>query len=221
MKFEYRAYNESASDEELLSDLKRVFDICKTGNLTMQQYSTYGKYDCSTITRRFETWNKALEKVEIPLTQKFWTEEELFDNIEKVWIQKGCQPRRRDMDNKNLSNISSGAYLRKYGKWSDALKAFVEYINADDISYISSSELQENKHRDNHVTKRDVNLRLRFKVFQRDNFRCRFCGASPATDSSIQLHVDHIIPWSKGGETVIENLQTLCSNCNLGKSNMN
>ena len=122
MKFEYRAYNESASDEELLSDLKRVFDICKTGNLTMQQYSTYGKYDCSTIIRRFETWNKALEKVEIPLTQKFWTEEELFENIEKVWIQKGCQPRRRDMDNKNLSNISSGSYLRKYGKWSDALK---------------------------------------------------------------------------------------------------
>jgi 5-methylcytosine-specific restriction endonuclease McrA len=33
------------------------------------------------------------------------------------------------------------------------------------------------------------------------------------------LHVDHIKPWSLGGLTVDENLQTLCEPCNLGKSN--
>ncbi len=33
-------------------------------------------------------------------------------------------------------------------------------------------------------------------------------------------HIDHIKPWSKGGETVLENLQTLCATCNLGKSNI-
>jgi len=31
--------------------------------------------------------------------------------------------------------------------------------------------------------------------------------------------VDHITAWSNGGETILENLQTLCSDCNLGKSN--
>ncbi|WP_367275291.1 HNH endonuclease [Microcoleus sp. CAWBG58] len=31
--------------------------------------------------------------------------------------------------------------------------------------------------------------------------------------------MDRKIAWSKGGETVLENLQTLCSLCNLGKSN--
>ncbi|MCL4507775.1 MAG: HNH endonuclease [Chloroflexi bacterium] len=36
----------------------------------------------------------------------------------------------------------------------------------------------------------------------------------------MELHVDHILAWSKGGETVLENLQTLCSVCNLGKSNV-
>jgi 5-methylcytosine-specific restriction endonuclease McrA len=34
----------------------------------------------------------------------------------------------------------------------------------------------------------------------------------------VQLHVDHIYPWAKGGETVVENLQTLCMTCNIGKS---
>lgn len=69
-------------------------------------------------------------------------------------------------------------------------------------------------------TVRDIDLRLRFKVMHRDNFKCCKCGASPAKDPSVELHVDHIIPWSKGGETVIENLQTLCSKCNLGKSDL-
>lgn len=69
-------------------------------------------------------------------------------------------------------------------------------------------------------TVRDIDLRLRFKVMHRDNFKCCKCGASPAKGPSVELHVDHIIPWSKGGETVIENLQTLCSKCNLGKSDL-
>ena len=74
--------------------------------------------------------------------------------------------------------------------------------------------------RPRHKTSRDVNYRLRFKVMHRDNFKCCICGNSPAKDSAIELHVDHIIPWSKGGETVMENLQTLCSKCNLGKGNL-
>jgi len=69
-------------------------------------------------------------------------------------------------------------------------------------------------------TSRDPSLRLRFKVMLRDNFTCQQCGASPAKQLGVELHVDHIFPWSKGGDTTLENLQTLCSNCNLGKSNV-
>ena len=67
---------------------------------------------------------------------------------------------------------------------------------------------------------RDPSTRLRFKVLYRDKFTCRFCGASPTKDTAVTLHVDHIIPWSKGGETSLNNLQTLCAKCNLGKSNL-
>jgi len=69
-------------------------------------------------------------------------------------------------------------------------------------------------------TPRRPNDRLRWKVMKRDWFKCVKCGATPATNSSVELHVDHIIPWSRGGETVLENLQTLCSTCNFGKSNL-
>lgn len=57
---------------------------------------------------------------------------------------------------------------------------------------------------------------LRFDVFKRDGFRCRYCGIS-ADDGAI-LHADHVVPESKGGPTTLENLVTACLPCNLGKS---
>ena len=65
---------------------------------------------------------------------------------------------------------------------------------------------------------RRISDKLRYQVLKRDNFKCCICGASPAKDPSIELHIDHITPWSKGGESVLDNLQTLCSRCNIGKS---
>lgn len=57
--------------------------------------------------------------------------------------------------------------------------------------------------------------RLRFKILQRDNFRCNFCGRSQI--DGVTLHVDHIIPVARGGQDDENNLQTLCEVCNLGK----
>ncbi len=67
---------------------------------------------------------------------------------------------------------------------------------------------------------RAISDKLRYQVLKRDNFKCCACGASPAKDPSVELHIDHIIPWSKGGESTLENLQTLCSKCNIGKSDL-
>jgi len=67
--------------------------------------------------------------------------------------------------------------------------------------------------------RRDPSIGLRFRVLQRDHFRCCLDGRSPATELGCILHVDHIVPFSKGGKTTLENLQTLCSQCNFGKSN--
>lgn len=68
------------------------------------------------------------------------------------------------------------------------------------------------------LSARKISDKLRYQVLKRDHFKCCACGASPSKDPSVELHIDHIIPWSKGGNTTIDNLQTLCSKCNLGKS---
>ncbi len=62
---------------------------------------------------------------------------------------------------------------------------------------------------------RSVPYWLRYQVLARDQ-RCLLCGA---TKDDTRLHVDHIVPWSKGGATELDNLQTLCARCNLGKGN--
>lgn len=215
MKFEYTDFHKSVSDEELIADLKDTAKKLGVISISMKEYDENGQYSSSAISRRFGTWNKALSFANLDYKCKTFSNEELFENIESVWIKIGKQPTRRDMDKTSISSISSGAYLRRFGQWSTALKNFVAYINEQEKEYISSTDVPSQ-----HKTKRDINLRLRFTVMQRDNFKCCMCGASPAKDPSVELHIDHIIPWSKGGETIIDNLQTLCLKCNLGKSNL-
>jgi len=54
---------------------------------------------------------------------------------------------------------------------------------------------------------------IRAEVIRRDGGRCVLCGAES------DLHIDHIIPFSIGGSTHVDNLQVLCKPCNLSKSN--
>ena len=63
--------------------------------------------------------------------------------------------------------------------------------------------------------RRSVPRRLRFEVLRRDNFTCRYCGAS-APD--VVLEVDHVIPVVLGGGSTPNNLVTACEDCNRGKS---
>jgi len=59
---------------------------------------------------------------------------------------------------------------------------------------------------------------LRHECFKRDNYTCVECGRSKP---DVILHCDHIIPPDAGGTDELDNLQTLCQDCNLAKSNQN
>lgn len=62
----------------------------------------------------------------------------------------------------------------------------------------------------------NISKKLRFLVFERDNYTCQACGKSPKEDG-VKLSPDHIVPVDWGGETTLENLQSLCRECNEGK----
>ena len=67
------------------------------------------------------------------------------------------------------------------------------------------------------VERGEISDSLRYDILHRDNFACVICGASQRF--GVRLHVDHIIPVSKGGKSTPDNLRTLCERCNIGKSN--
>lgn len=55
----------------------------------------------------------------------------------------------------------------------------------------------------------------RFKVLQRDDFTCRYCGRSAP---EVVLDVDHVVPVREGGSNDMANLVAACVDCNTGKS---
>jgi hypothetical protein len=190
--------------------------------ITAAEYTKSGAFGVNTILRRFKSWNTALELAGLiaPNRQNI-TDIELFENLANVWTSMGHQPFGREMDKSNgVSLISLGTYEKRFGSWNNALIAFEKYINNGILlgskTTVDSSPSSLSKKR----TERKVNWRLRAKVLIRDNCICKMCGRSPAKDPSVILHADHIKPWAKGGETVLENLQTLCHVCNIGKSDM-
>jgi 5-methylcytosine-specific restriction endonuclease McrA len=60
------------------------------------------------------------------------------------------------------------------------------------------------------TVKRKISRRA---LFARDGWRCVYCG------SSTHLTLDHVVPRSRGGESVWENVVTSCAPCNLRKGN--
>ena len=220
MEFKLNDYHRNVSDEELLLDLKRVSIFLNKDTVTIDDYNSNGKYHATTLTRRFGSWFICLEKAELNISRSRIniSNEDLFEEIERVWMILGKQPTYAQID--NLSVYSASTYANRFGSWRKALEPYVDYINSENVTdelYIINDVMNNST---KHKTKRDINLRMRFLIMKRDKFKCCMCGRSPATTVGLELHIDHIVPWSKGGETVIDNLQTLCSDCNLGKSNL-
>lgn len=221
---------------ELLDDIKRVADLLNKESINSREYNMYGIYSRATCFNRFSTWSEALKqaglKPYIHVSEKRIDDEAMLKEIERIWIKLGRQPTTSDI-RAGISIYSLHAYAEHFGGWRGALQTFMEYIeetNNDEQTFegfpadmkdtkAESTPYKETEHI-RHKTPRDINYRLRFKIMRRDNFKCCICGNSPAKDPTIELHIDHIIPWAKGGETVLENLQTLCSICNLGKNDL-
>jgi len=174
------------------------------------------------IIRRFGKWERLLAEVglePVPLGRRY-TDEECFENILLLWTHYGRQPNFGELKHPP-STVGPKAYIRRWGGWRAALSAFVMRVNEPDSTPVApllfTQENEPLKETSAPPPPRSISISLRYRILSRDKFRCVACGASPAKDGSVELHVDHIIPWSRGGQNTEENLRTLCFKCNLGK----
>jgi len=190
-----RREHPSISDEEYFKNLEEVWIKLGRQPHFSDMKIPFSKYSGSGYVHNFGTWRKALERF-IEYVNK--EEETTIEGENYIDIEEKKPPQASIIEYPNKELVSDSVDKKPLAKRS------------------KSSQEPINKHQ----TKREVNDRLRFRVMKRDNFKCQCCGRSPATDSKIILHVDHIKPWSKGGETTFENLRTLCSTCNIGKGNL-
>lgn len=213
MKYELEQFHRDIPDDELLSDLRRVAEQLGGNRVTFREYNNRGRFSASTLALRFGSWNAALDKAELPRTiNRNISDEDLFENLVEVWTSLGRQPRCRDL-RPGPSRFSWNTYACRFRRWRNALAEFVRWANEGEVPTASGNGNKPSKR-----TPRNINWRLRALVLMRDGARCRLCGAVPG--DGVRLHVDHVTPWSKGGETVLENLQVLCNVCNIGKGDV-
>lgn len=211
--FVLQPFNRGITDAALLEDLRRVAGELGTDYVSYDDYAAKGRCRSRVFETRFGSWNEALRQAGLSVRhQRNRPVERYFENLREVWEKLGRQPRREEM-RKPLSLLSGSAYEKRFKGWRNALESFVAWVNETQDAMAPPANIPSAI-----ATPRCPSVRLRFRVLQRDRFRCCSCGRSPATDSGVVLHVDHLVPWSRGGPTTFENLRTLCSLCNYGKS---
>jgi hypothetical protein len=117
-------------DEDILGDLGKVAFASGKISLTEREYEEKGQYGVTTVIRRFGSWSKAVHQAGLQKTRASnIIKEELFENIETVWIKLGRQPNYGEM-HKPLSAFHVASYERKFGSWRKALEEFVQFIGA-------------------------------------------------------------------------------------------
>lgn len=135
------------------------------------------------------------------------------------WVEKTFTYR------KEMKGIDWGRLYREYGKTEydvaeleKKVKALMEDDEVDNnkgvYEYVLSNCAKE-KERCLAIRKfKDNDKRT---AYERQNGICPICGKHYEID---EMEGDHIIPWSKGGKTTIDNLQMLCKKCNREKGNI-
>ena len=213
------------TNEQVIKELRRVAAELGSQSLTVADFKKHATIGPDAVRRRFGGWAQALRAAGLESVNhgKRYSDEECFENLLAVWMHYGRPPKYQEMS-KAPSAVGGKAYMKRWGTWNRAVHAFTEYAESEAAESSTKHRPQETKSgppiptpKPKPEDRREPSLGLRYRVLRRDRFRCVTCGRSPATDPGCELHVDHVLPFSKGGKTTLENLRALCAECNLGK----
>lgn len=223
------AATKSITDEDILEALVGLARRLGKADLTWRDVTAHLPFGGDTLKKRWGSVRAAFEAAGLSSTRRGhrYSDEECFDNMLTVWTHHGRPPRFREMG-EPPSKVGAAPYVERFGTWNKALRAFVERVNSDlaipafDITTVDAPPVVEQLSQaiqESGRDKRAISLGVRFQVLKRDKFKCVLCGDSPSLNPLCVLHVDHIVPWSKGGRTNVENLRSLCGSCNIGRGN--
>ena len=147
--------------------------------------------------------------------------EPLWDYFVEVieWVEKTFTYR------KEMKGIDWGKLYREYGKVDYNVAELEEKVKAlmadDDVN--SKKGIYEyvlsncSKDKERHLSIRKFSDKDKRTAYERQNGICPICGKHHEIE---EMEGDHIVAWSKGGKTTIDNLQMLCKKCNREKSNI-
>lgn len=209
------------SVDELVNALRTYSRERNVRHVSARAFAQVFGVSTTTLENKLGSWRELCARAGIaPRYDRTANRASLLTNLDRVWSELGRQPRAKEMK-QPLSPISVSRYQKVFGKpWYNICVDFLAWRTGlspeeieDQARAVSDDPPKEKKR-----TPRNVSLSLRYDVLKRDSFRCTACGRSPASESGVKLHIDHIHPWSRDGETEIDNLQTLCGDCNQGKS---
>lgn len=225
-----RQQSKALTDEEILKEMRRIAEKLGQKFVTQENVNQHSSIiSASTIVYRFGSYENGIKKAGLESSPGYrgrFSKEDYFENLLNVWTYHGRQPLLREMD-ESPSVIASSTYESHFKTWRKALEAFVGQMNQSESPSAISKESTNTRLLNSEIASRSVTvedrravpLGLRYKVLSRDRFKCIKCGESPAVNETCRLHIDHVVPFSRGGKTLLENLQTLCAECNLGKGN--
>jgi Homing endonuclease associated repeat len=201
------------SDDALLSILRDVARKIGRESFTVEEFNQHAQINAATLCRRFDGWGTALQRAELNPAkgQRRYSDDECFENLLNVWTHYGRRPKYEEMP-QPPSIIGVRPYITRWGTWRKALRAFVDRIN-NDLSANAREEatpsgdpqsesVSNHRHPDSAKAdseKRAIKIGMRYQILKRDHFRCVICGRSPATTLGLELHVDHIVPFSQTG----------------------
>lgn len=219
------------SDEDILNEIRDTAKRLGVNILKVQDLAEKSNISASVVRSHFGSWREGLRRagLNVSSTGNRYSDLECFENIMNVWSHYGRQPKYLEM-RKPPSVVGPKAYISKWGSWIQSVDAFMKYVELNNEEKPFKHEAVIIKEsilpKSNDILEtsidlqRRVPLRYRYQVLVRDRFRCVLCGSSPSIQINCNLHVDHIVPFSKGGRTVLDNLRTLCEKCNLGKGDL-
>ncbi len=161
-------------------------------NISIEQYMAKHQYDETAV----QLWNYFRSVVE--------------------WVQAIFTKIRKEM-----KGLPWGLLFNEHGKRTDLNPKTLEWkiqrlMGDEDVTRKSGIYEYLLTGDERKLSIRAFDRRDKLAAYEKQKHKCAICGKEFTFD---EMAGDHIIPWSKGGKTVPENCQMLCTECNIKKSN--